>query len=251
MFVGNLSPLLIILGTCGLTVDAGFGELRVSLLQNAMLIAGLITFIQLYPIGPIGGRLPIVMGTSSGFIGINNSIAISTMGGIAAGTIMTDANAGIFAYGVLMGACIVGGVFEMALGFLIKPLRKFFPPVVTGTVVIAIGLSLISVGINFFGGGSGVKDFGSLWNLFLGLVTLIAILVFKHAFKGFPSIASVLIGIAIGYVVSFIMGFFAANNSGDWRCHHRSCVYHQMGAGRLRQMVRPSRYPASQTRVPH
>ena len=207
MFVGNLSPLLIILGTCGLTVDAGFADLRVSLLQNAMLIAGLITFIQLYPIGPIGGRLPIVMGTSSGFIGINNSIAISTMGGIAAGTITTDLNAGIFAYGVLMGACIVGGVFEMGLGFLIKPLRKFFPPVVTGTVVIAIGLSLISVGINFFAGGSGVKDFGSLWNLLLGLITLAAILVFKHGFKGFPSIASVLIGIVIGYVVSLLLGF--------------------------------------------
>ena len=207
MFVGNLSPLLIIMATCGLTVENGFGDLRVTLLQNAMVIAGLITFIQLYPIGPIGGKLPIVMGTSSGFIGINNSIAISTMGGIAAGTITTDANAGIFAYGVLMGACIVGGVFEMGLGFLIKPLRKFFPPVVTGTVVIAIGLSLISVGINFFAGGSGVKDFGSLWNLLLGLITLIAILVFKHAFKGFPSIASVLIGIIIGYIASLIMGF--------------------------------------------
>ena len=207
MFVGNLSPLLIIMATCGLTVDNGFADLRVTLLQNAMVIAGLITFIQLYPIGPIGGKLPIVMGTSSGFIGINNSICISTMGGIAAGTITTDVNAGIFAYGVLMGACIVGGVFEMGLGFLIKPLRKFFPPVVTGTVVIAIGLSLISVGINFFAGGSGVKDFGSLWNLLLGLITLIAILVFKHAFKGFPSIASVLIGIVIGYIASLIMGF--------------------------------------------
>lgn len=207
MFVGNLSPLLIIMATCGLTVDNGFADLRVTLLQNAMVIAGLITFIQLYPIGPIGGKLPIVMGTSSGFIGINNSICISTMGGIAAGTITTDVNAGIFAYGVLMGACIVGGVFEMGLGFLIKPLRKFFPPVVTGTVVIAIGLSLISVGINFFAGGSGVKDFGSLWNLVLGLITLIAILVFKHAFKGFPSIASVLIGIVIGYIASLIMGF--------------------------------------------
>ena len=207
MFVGNLSPLLIIMATCGLTVDNGFADLRVTLLQNAMVIAGLITFIQLYPIGPIGGRLPIVMGTSSGFIGINNAIALSTMGGIAAGTITTDVNAGIFAYGVLMGACIVGGVFEMGLGFLIKPLRRFFPPVVTGTVVIAIGLSLISVGINFFAGGSGVKDFGSLWNLLLGLITLTAILVFKHAFKGFPSIASVLIGIVIGYIASLIMGF--------------------------------------------
>ena len=97
MFVGNLSPLLIILGTCGLTDGNGFAALRVSLLQNAMLIAGLITFIQLYPIGPIGGRLPIVMGTSSGFIGINNSIALSMIGGIAAGTITTDADAGIYA----------------------------------------------------------------------------------------------------------------------------------------------------------
>ncbi len=207
MFVGNLSPLLIIMATCGLTVDNGFADLRVTLLQNAMVMAGLITFIQLYPIGPIGGKLPIVMGTSSGFIGINNSICISIMDGIAAGTITTDVNAGIFAYGVMMGACIVGGVFEMGLGFLIKPLRRFFPPVVTGTVVIAIGLSLISVGINFFAGGSGVKDFGSLWNLLLGLITLIAILVFKHAFKGFPSIASVLIGIVIGYIASLIMGF--------------------------------------------
>lgn len=206
MFVGNLSPLLIILATCGLTDGNGFGALRVSLLQNAMLIAGVVTFIQLYPIGPVGGRLPIVMGTSSGFIGVNNAIALSTLSGIAAGSILTDAHAGIYAYGTIMGACIIGGVFEMGLGFVIKPLRRFFPSVVTGTVVMAIGLSLIPVGINFFGGGVGAADFGSLWNLFLGLVTLIAILIFKHAFKGFPSIASVLLGIIVGYIVSFVMG---------------------------------------------
>ena len=208
MFVGNLSPLLIIMGTCGLTDGNGFGDLRVSLLQNAMLIAGLITFIQLYPIGPIGGKLPIVMGTSSGFIGVNNAIAGSTLAGIAAGTITSDVNAGLFAYGTIMGACIIGGVFEMGLGFLIKPLRKFFPAVVTGTVVMAIGLSLIPVGINFFGGGgTNVPDFGHMWNLFLGVVTMIAILIFKHAFKGFPSIASVLLGIIVGYIVSLIMGW--------------------------------------------
>lgn len=212
MFVGNLSPLLIIMGTCGLTDGNGFGDLRVSLLQNAMLVAGLITFLQLYPIGPIGGRLPIVMGTSSGFIGVNNAIAGSMLAGIAAGTITTDVNAGIFAYGAVMGACIIGGVFEMGLGFLIKPLRKFFPAVVTGTVVMAIGLSLIPVGINFFGGGgANVADFGHLWNLFLGLVTMIAILIFKHSFKGFPSIASVLLGILVGYVVSLIMGLILPN----------------------------------------
>ncbi len=212
MFVGNLSPLLIIMATCGITDGNGFGDLRIALLQNAMLIAGLVTFIQLYPLGPIGGRLPIVMGTSSGFIGINNAIAGSMLGGIAAGTITSDVNAGIFAYGAIMGACIVGGVFEMGLGFLIKPLRKFFPAVVTGTVVIAIGLSLIPVGINFFGGGgTSVADFGSLPNLLLGFLTMCAILVFKHAFKGFPSIASVLLGILVGYVISFIMGLVLPN----------------------------------------
>lgn len=84
MFVGNLSPLLAVMAVCGITADAGFGALRVSLLQNAMLVAGLVTLLQLYPIGPIGGRLPIVMGTSSGFIGVNKAIAGSMMAGVAA-----------------------------------------------------------------------------------------------------------------------------------------------------------------------
>lgn len=149
MFVGNLSPLLILMAVCGITVDAGYEALRVSLLQNAMLVAGLVTLLQLYPIGPIGARLPIVMGTSSGFIGVNKAIAVSMMAGIAAGTISTNVEAGIYAYGAVMGASLIGGVWEMVQGFLIKPLRRFFPPVVTGVVVTAIGLSLIPVGIGF------------------------------------------------------------------------------------------------------
>ena len=148
------------------------------------------------------------MGTSSGFIGVNKAIAASMMAGVTAGTITTSVSAGIYAYGAVMGASLIGGFFEAGLGFIIKPLRRFFPPVVTGTVVVAIGLSLFSVGIGFFGGGSANADYGALWNLFLGLVTLIAILVFKHAFKGFPSVASILLGIIVGYFVSFLMGLF-------------------------------------------
>ena len=125
MFVGNLSPLLILMAVCGITVDAGYEALRVSLLQNAMLIAGLVTLLQLYPIGPIGARLPIVMGTSSGFIGVNKAIAVSMMAGIAAGTISTNVEAGIYAYGAVMGASLIGGVWEMVQGFLIKPLKWF------------------------------------------------------------------------------------------------------------------------------
>ena len=208
MFVGNLSPLLIIMAICGITADAGLGTLRVSLLQNAMLVAGINTMIQVRKLGPIGSGLPIVMGTSSGFIGVNKGIAASMMAGIAAGTITTDINAGIFAYGAILGAQMCGGVFEMVLGFCIKPLRKFFPAVVTGTVVTAIGLSLFSVGIGFFGGGNANADYGALWNLFLGLVTLIAILIFKHGTKGFTSVSAILMGIIVGYIVSFIMGLF-------------------------------------------
>ena len=124
MFVGNLTPLLIITGTCGLA-GGEFADLQLSLLQNAMLIAGIVTLVQLFTIGPVGGRVPIIMGTSSGFIGVFNSVATS-MGG------------GVLAYGAIMGASIIGGLFETVLGFFLKPLRRFFPAVVTGTVHLAV-----------------------------------------------------------------------------------------------------------------
>lgn len=193
MFVGNLTPILIITGACGIGAGSEFADLQVTLLQNAMLIAGVVTLVQLYAVGPIGGKVPIIMGTSSGFIGVFNSVT-NVMGG------------GVLAYGAIMGASIIGGIFEGVLGFCLKPLRKFFPPVVTGTVVLSIGLSLIAVGVNSFGGGgSTVPDFGSLENLFLGTLVLIVIVAFKHGSKGFTSSSSILIGIIVGYIAAFIM----------------------------------------------
>ena len=105
-----------------------------------------------------------------------------------------------------MGASVIGGLFESVLGFLLKPLRKFFPAVVTGTVVLSIGLSLIGVGVNSFGGGNSAKDFGSVENLLLGLVVLIVIIVLKHGTKGMTSASSILIGIIVGYIIAAIMG---------------------------------------------
>ena len=192
MFVGNLTPLLIITGACGIA-SGEFADLQLHLLQNAMLVAGIVTMVQLFSIGPIGGNVPIVMGTSSGFIGVFNSVA-ATMGG------------GVIAYGAIMGASIIGGLFEGVLGFFLKPLRKYFPATVTGTVVMSIGLSLISVGINSFGGGNSAKDFGSMENLLLAVFVLAMILYFKHGTKGFTSSSSILLGIACGYLASFIMG---------------------------------------------
>jgi uracil-xanthine permease len=193
MFVGNLTPLIVICGACGIGAGSEFASVYVQLLQNAMVIAGVVTLIQLFSIGPIGGKVPIIMGTSSGFIGVFSSVAAS-MGG------------GVLAYGAIMGASVIGGLFETILGFFLKPLRRFFPPVVTGTVVLAIGLSLISVGVNSFGGGSSAEDFGSLENLLVGLIVLIVILLFKHFAKGMASSSAILIGIVVGYIVCLIMG---------------------------------------------
>lgn len=83
-----------------------------------------------------------------------------------------------------MGASIIGGLFESVLGCFLKPLRRFFPSVVTGTVVLSIGLSLIGVGVNSFGGGSSAQDFGSMENMLLAIFVLIVILAVKHGTKG-------------------------------------------------------------------
>lgn len=188
MFVGNLTPILLITGACALD-----GGLQLQIIQNAMLMAGVITLLQLFAIGPVGAKLPIVMGTSSGFIGVCSGIA-ATMG------------QGIVTYGAIIFASFIGGLFETVLGFFLKPLRRFFPALVTGTVVMAIGLSLISVGINSFGGGNNNGDFGSLPNLFVGTVVLVTIILLKHFTKGVTSTASILIGIIVGYIVCGIMG---------------------------------------------
>ena len=114
MFVGNLTPLLIITGACGIGNSGEYAGIQVALLQNAMIIAGIVTLIQLFAIGPIGGKVPIIMGTSSGFIGVFSSVA-NIMGG------------GILGYGAIMGASIIGGLMETVLGAFLKPLRRFFP----------------------------------------------------------------------------------------------------------------------------
>lgn len=195
MFVGNLTPILIITGACGIGAGSEFAELQVDLLQNAMLVAGIVTLVQLYAICPVGGKVPIIMGTSSGFIGVFNSVA-KVMGG------------GIAGYGAIMLASVLGGLFETVLGFLLKPLRRFFPAVVTGTVVLSIGLSLVSVGVNSFGGGNMAADFGSIENLALGALVTVVIIAFKHGTKGMTSASSILIGIIAGYIASAVMGLF-------------------------------------------
>ena len=194
MFLGNISPLLIVCGMLDMALD-----LKTALIQNAMFIAAIVTFIQLYPIWKIGAKLPIVMGTSSGFIGTAKAIGAA------------------YGYGALMGASFIGGILEMFLGLFIKPLRKLFPPVVTSLVIISIGLSLLPVGIQYFGGGNGAADFGSIYHLIVGTFVIIVILIAKQ-FKGFINNASILIGISAGYILAILLNMvdFTAVADAAW-----------------------------------
>ena len=182
MFLGNVSPLLIICGM--LNMDVG---LKTTLIQNSMFIAGVVTLIQLYPIWKVGCRLPVVMGTSSGFIGTCKSIGSN------------------FGYGAIIGASLTGAILEIILGFFIKPLKKLFPPVVTSLVIMSIGLSLLPVGINYFAGGSGAPDFGHWKHLLVGLIVVVVIVVLKQFTKGFLSVSAILIGIVVGYLVAIAL----------------------------------------------
>ena len=194
MFLGNISPLLIIAGMLGLSPD-----LKSALIQNAMFIAGAVTLVQLYPVWKVGAKLPIVMGTSSGFIGTAKAMGA------------------LYGYGALMGASLIGGLFEMVLGFFIKPLRKLFPPVVTSLVIISIGLSLLPVGINYFGGGSGAADFGDPKHLLVGTFVILVIIIAKQI-KGFVNNASILIGIIAGYILAIVLGMvdFTQVQTASW-----------------------------------
>ena len=147
MFVSNLTPITIIAAAGGLSQ----AEVAV-LLQNAMLVAGIATLIQLFPVWRIGSRLPIVMGVSFTFVTVLSTVAAS------------------YGYPAVIGAAICGGVFEGVIGLFARYWRKIIAPVVASSVVIAIGYSLFTVGARSFGGGY-AEDFGSASNLLLGAVT--------------------------------------------------------------------------------
>lgn len=183
MFVANLAPIAIIAAAAGLD-DVSTSQL----IQNAMIVAAIGTFIQLYPIWRVGARMPIVMGVSFTFVTVLCTVSAT------------------YGYGAAVGAVIVGGLLEGVLGLFAKYWRRFITPIVSAVVVTSIGFSLLSVGAQSFGGGSGAADFGSPENLILGFVSLTACLVFQGLVKGSAKQLSVLFGLAAGYVCALFMG---------------------------------------------
>lgn len=183
MFVNNITPIMILAGAVGLD-----SAVSAALIQNCMVIAGIGTLVQLYPVWRIGSRLPIVMGISFTFL----SLAISL--------------AGAYGMGTLIGAVIIGGLVEGFLGLFVKYWIKLIPHVVSATVVTAIGFSLLPIGANSFAGGVGAADFGSLNNWIVGSITLLACLLCQVFAKGFLRSLSVLVGLLVGYVLACCLG---------------------------------------------
>ena len=183
MFVANIAPIMIVTGACGLTTQE-----MASLIQTAMIMAGIGTMVQLFTVWKLGAKLPIVMGISFTFVSVFCYVGPQ------------------WGYEAVIGAVIVGGIIEGLLGLFAKYWRGIIAPIVSACVVTAIGFSLLSVGANSFAGGVGTADFGSAQNWILGTITLVACILFNVFAKGHLKQLSVLFGLVVGYIVALCMG---------------------------------------------
>ena len=152
-----------------------------ALISASILAAGIATIIQAKGVGPVGAKVACIMGTDFTFV--SPAITVGSTLGLPG----------------IIGATILGSIFEVILSYFIKPLIKLFPPIVTGTVVCLIGLTLIPTSIDWAAGGSGAVDYGSLKNISIAMLVLIGTLLLNRYGKGMISSASILIGMVVGY----------------------------------------------------
>ena len=210
MIVGCVTPPIIIAGAIGLSQSD-----RVLLIQASLVMSAVSTLLQLFPIGTrFGSGLPVILGVSFAYVPSMQAIAASG-GGVSA----------------IAGAMLVGGVVAMLVGVFVKKIRLLFPPVITGTVVFTIGLSLYPTAINYMAGGTGNTAeviaakglpssliYGSWQNWLVAALTLTAVLVLNNRGKGICKLASILLGMIFGYIVALCFGMvsFADVGSAAW-----------------------------------
>jgi len=199
MFAGNITVPLIVAGVFGVTTAE-----KIFLIQMALFAAGVATIIQTVGFGKVGSRLPIIQGTSFAFI-----------------PIMLPFKA--FGLGAIFTAAFIGGIFQIWIGKMLKPIRHMFPPLVTGIVVLMIGVSLLKVGFMYAGGGGWLLNnkpemFGNVSHLFIAFTVLIVSLIAHQKGKGMVSSASILLGIIAGYIVAMLLGMvnYGKIASADW-----------------------------------
>lgn len=197
MFVANITPVILIAGACSPSIA---GAQLAALVQNCMLIAGIATLVQIYSIGPLGARFPVVMGCSFTFVAALCALA------------------GSHGYASVMGAVLVGGIFEGLLGILVRNWAKIINPIVSASVVTVIGLSLMPVGMAAFCGGFGAPDFGSGTNFTLGFISLGVCLLWTAFTRGYARLLAILAGMAAGYAAALFCGKADVNDllAGGW-----------------------------------
>lgn len=193
--VGIVTPSILIANTCGIE-----GADRTLLIQVSLLITALATLIQLFPIGPVGSRLPVIMGIS--FAYVPTLLAIG----------------GQFGLPTILGAEIVGGVVAVLFGIFVKQIRVLFPPLVTGTVIFTIGLSLYPTAVKYMAGGAGSESFGSPKNWAVALITLLVVTVLSHFCRGVLKLGAILFGMLVGYGVALALGMVSFDSvaSAGW-----------------------------------
>jgi xanthine permease len=199
MFASNVTPSIIVAGAAGFAFG---GEDMTYLVQMAMLFAGIATLFQTVGMGPIGARLPIMQGTSFAFVSV--LVVIAANDGMAA----------------MFGAIIIGGIFHFSLGSVIGKIRFLFPPLVTGLVILTIGLNLVAVGIKYAAGGAAdfqmaADSFGSLAHWIPALTVVFVALGFKFWTKGTLSAAAILVGLIAGYIIAIPFGLVSFGNVGN------------------------------------
>lgn len=195
MILPNLAPPLIIAGAVGISTGQ-----ETYLVQMALVFAGCATIVQASPIGPIGARLPIVMGTSFAFIG--GITAVAAQYGLPA----------------VFGACIVAGFVEVFIGWKFEWFRSYFTPLVNGLIVVIIGLSLIPVGMDYLAGGAGAADYGNPANLAVGVLVFGVAIGLNQLWSGHGRTLSILVSIVVGYVAAWALGMvdFTPVTQADW-----------------------------------
>lgn len=188
MIVGCVTPAIIVSGVAGLN-----DRDRVILIQAALFTSALSTLLQLFPFirfrnFQLGSALPVIMGISFAYVPSMQAIAETSD------------------VGTILGAQIVGGVIAVIVGFTIKKIRILFPPIITGTVVFTIGLSLYPTAVNYMAGGTSSPDYGSWENWLAAFFTLAVVTILNHFTKGFLKLASILVGIIAGYIFASFLG---------------------------------------------
>lgn len=194
-FGGIIAVPLVLAGALGL--DA---KTSTTVISATILASGIATIVQSRKIGPVGARVPCIMGTDFTFVA--PSISVGSIAGMPG----------------IIGATILGSLVEIIASFFIKPLMKLFPPLVTGTVVCLIGLTLIPVSMDWAAGGAGSSDYGSIKNVAVAMFVLIITLLINRYGKGLVSSASVLIGMFIGYIICIPLGMvdFTTVKEASW-----------------------------------